>query len=295
MLNFYDFIKAHPEELKQFSFKDLLFLIMDCPPDFSKSEDWAEHNCFIHVLRGINRMYTREHSWQLEKGSTVFLRKGAIGIEKLVPEATCALMFYVSDEYIRSFMKENSALIPPLALSCRFNAQVIAIQETPVMTAFYESVATYFSSGSQLSEHLLELKFKELLLNIVTSESNLELVGYFCKLAQSGMDDLQEIMENNCHFNLHLEDYARLCHRSLSTYKRDFYNAFGTAPGRWLQEKRLERACGLLRHTEKPISDVVLESGFVNFAHFDKLFKKQFGVTPLKYRRQFSIPAIYTS
>ena len=73
------------------------------------------------------------------------------------------------------------------------------------------------------------------------------------------------------------------------------HNQFGTAPGRWLQEKRLERACHLLQHTEKPISDVVLESGFVNLAHFDKLFKKQFGITPLKYRRQSSLPSVYAS
>ena len=90
------------------------------------------------------------------------------------------------------------------------------------MIAFYESIVTYFSSGTKPSEHLLELKFKELLINIVTSEINQPLTEYFCKLAKSGMDDLHEVMENNCYFNLHLDEYARLCHRSLSTYKRDF-------------------------------------------------------------------------
>jgi AraC-like DNA-binding protein len=163
------------------------------------------------------------------------------------------------------------------------------------MTAFYDSVTSYFSSPAEPPEHLLELKFKELLLNIITSENNRELTGYFCKLVQSGKGDLQEIMENNCYFNLHLEEYARLCHRSLSTYKRDFYDAFGIAPGRWLQEKRLERACALLEQTEKPVTDVVFESGFINITHFDRVFKKHFGITPLKYRRQHSRPVAFHS
>ncbi len=293
MENFYDYIRAHPEELKQFSCKKLLFLIMDCPPDFIKSEDWAEHNCFLHVLSGSHRMYSRERSWDLKMGSTVFLKKGAIGIEKLGDEDFCSLMFYVPDDYIRAFIIENAGLISPAKLSGNSMEQALLVQDTPVMTAFYDSVLTYFSTGTQPSEHLLELKFNELLLNIITTESNRELTGYFCKLAQTSRDDLQDIMESNCFFNLHLDAYARLCHRSLSTYKRDFYSTFGTAPGRWLQEKRLDHARHLLLHTEKPVTDVVLESGFVNITHFDRVFKKQFGIPPLQYRRRFSPDVAY--
>ena len=62
-------------------------------------------------------MYTRERFWDLEKGSTVFLKKGAIGIEKLSDEAFCSLMFYVPDDYIRSFMKENGSLAQSLKIT----------------------------------------------------------------------------------------------------------------------------------------------------------------------------------
>jgi hypothetical protein len=39
MHNNYDFVKDNPGLFKQFSCKKLLFLIMDCPPDFTKAED----------------------------------------------------------------------------------------------------------------------------------------------------------------------------------------------------------------------------------------------------------------
>ena len=41
MMNYYDYVK-NPEDYKQFSCKDLLFLLCECPPDFKKTEDWAE-------------------------------------------------------------------------------------------------------------------------------------------------------------------------------------------------------------------------------------------------------------
>lgn len=288
MLNTYDFVKANPGEHRQFSYKELLFLIIDCPPEFIKGEDWSEHNCFLHVLTGNKRLFSRDQSWQIETGSTVFLKRGAIGIERMGNQPFCVLMFYVPDDYIRKFMKENIAIIPRIDTSKISREQLLPVQKTAVMSAFYESVLTYFSPGNLPPENLLELKVQELLLNIITSELNRELTAYFYKLSLSGSDDLQEIMASNCLYNLQLHEYARLCHRSLSTYKRDFQAIYGIPPGRWLLEKRLDVARQLLYDTEKPILDVVIESGFKNITHFDRVFKKHFGVSPLRYRKQIT-------
>lgn len=285
MKNLYDYVKANPTEVRQYSCKDLLFLKMDCPPAL-KFDDWNEHNCFIHVLNGTKCLYSRERSWLLQKGATLFVKKGAITVEKLEDEPLCALMFFVPDEYVRCFMKENAALIPAQDFSLNTRDQVLPVQTTPVMHAFYESVISYFETGKQPSENLLELKFRELLLNIITTESNVVLIRYFCKLAQDGTNDLKEVMENNCLYNLELHEYARLCHRSLSKFKRDFTAAFGETPGRWLLQKKLDHAFRLLVQTDKQVTDVAYESGFVNCTHFDRVFKENVGISPLKYRKQ---------
>ncbi len=287
MRNLYDFVKAHPEERRQFSFKNVLFLKMDCPGSL-KFDNWNEHNCFIHVLIGEKNLYSREQFWLLQKGTTLFLKKGAITIEKIGDEPFCALMFFVPDEYVRSFMKENAALIPKLDLSTVSKDKVLPVQTTPVMQSFYDSVLSYFETAKPPVENLLELKFRELLLNVITNQSNLKVVGYFCKLAQSSIDDLQEIIENNCLYNLKLHEYSRLCHRSLSKFKRDFFAVFGETPARWLLLKRLDHASRLLVQTEKQVMDIALESGFVNNTHFDRVFKENFGMSPIKYRKQIS-------
>ena len=202
----------------------------------------------------------------------------------------CALMFYVPDEYIRSFIRENNSVLPPVDLSIISNDKILPIQTTAIMTAFYESVLPYFSLSTQPPENLIELKFRELLLNIISNKDNKELTAFFYRLASTNVDDLKEIMECNCLYNLQLNEYARLCHRSLSSFKRDFQSAYGMAPGRWLLEKRLEAAARLLVCSENQVMDVATESGFKNIHHLDRVFKHHYNISPLQYRKHH-VPA----
>jgi AraC family transcriptional regulator len=48
---------------------------------------------------------------------------------------------------------------------------------------------------------------------------------------------------------------------------------------------RLERARRLLDATDVALSDVALRAGFADQAHFTRLFKRQFGVTPGAFTR----------
>lgn len=64
---------------------------------------------------------------------------------------------------------------------------------------------------------------------------------------------------------------------------RQFRLMFGTSPYRYLLMRRL----GLARegiHRERPLADVALEAGFADQAHFTRVFKAAFGLTPAAYR-----------
>jgi hypothetical protein len=89
MTNFYDYVRSHPEQLRQFCCREILFLRLDCPPDFVKDENWNDYNIFMHVLTGGKRMSSREKSWVLDEGSTVFVKKGGVTVERIGPEPFC--------------------------------------------------------------------------------------------------------------------------------------------------------------------------------------------------------------
>jgi transcriptional regulator GlxA family with amidase domain len=55
------------------------------------------------------------------------------------------------------------------------------------------------------------------------------------------------VVESNVHSNLKLEEIAFLCNMSLSTFKRHFIVEYNEAPGKWLQDKRLQRAKEILK------------------------------------------------
>jgi transcriptional regulator GlxA family with amidase domain len=84
---------------------------------------------------------------------------------------------------------------------------------------------------------------------------------------------------------LSLNDYARLCARSLSSFKADFFDTFKTSPGKWLMTKRLEHARLLIETTEAPVSEVAANAGFKNTSHFVRIFKETYGRPPLQYRQ----------
>lgn len=288
MTNHYDFVKANPGLFKQFSCNEALFLIIDCPPEFVKAEEWIDHNCFLHVIAGNHMLFSRERSWLISKGATVFIKKGGIGIQKVDEHPFCALMFYVPDSYINAFLNDKKSEPLQLEHSLISNDMLLDLETNEVLVAFFNSVLSYFETGRPPSEELLELKFKELLLNIISNPANKEITSYLYKVFLSGNDDLRDIMERNYLYTLSLDEFARICHRSLSKFKRDFDTVFGMSPGKWLMEKRLEYAGRLLFNSKKSITDIVIESGFTNVTHFDRIFKKHFGATPLQHRKKLS-------
>src|SRR5215471_3337082 len=282
MLNFYDQVKNHPEQFQQFCCKDILFLNLECPPEFARGENWGTHNVLAHVLSGVKKISTREQTFELTSGSTLFIKKGGVIVQRVNPDHLCLLLFFVPDDFLKRFIRENSNAIAASKNAALTIDRLLPVYTNPVMSAFYQSVVSYFSTDTKPPENLLELKFKELLLNIVTEQRNSNLTNYLYQLAHSTSDELQTVMEDNCYYNLQLSDYARLCHRSLSSFKRDFISAFNLAPGRWLMEKRLERSAHLLSTTNKSIVEVVAESGFNDVSNFNRAFKTKFSTSPLQ-------------
>jgi AraC-like DNA-binding protein len=286
MLNYLQLVKSNPDYFRQFTCKELLCLKYDCPRDIpAKTGKFAEQNYFWYVLSGKKILHANGRTWVIEKGNAVFVKKGACVFEQIFDEVFCVITFFVPDSYIRNFVQQNPSLFYGRPAGGPTH-HVMPLQVDPILVAFYNSVLPYFTNGTQPNEDLLELKFRELLINIVMNDANIELINYFQSLGSSHTANLQQIMEDNCLYNLQLEDYARLCCRSLSSFKRDFHAAYNVTPHRWLMQRRLSHARHLLRTSDKPVADIAFECGFENNSHFSRLFKENYNISPLQYRKQ---------
>ena len=159
------------------------------------------------------------------------------------------------------------------------------------LAAFFQSMRTYLAGAEKPPEPLVRLKLKELIVSVLTSRRNSGLAAYFRTIGESDSPSVGEIMEANFRYNLSLEEYAKLCHRSLSSFKREFQAQFEESPGKWLLQKRLDYSAGLLLNSKLNITEVAFESGFEDVSHFSRVFKERFGVSPLGYRQNSLVPA----
>ncbi len=283
MVNFQEKVLNYPQYCRQFSCGDSLITIFNCPPEArlmkNKFADlWCHENYIFYVLEGKKIWHTPHGSYEIGEGSCVLVRKGACILEQFFDIGFCVVLFFIPDEFICDTLKNKSA--PVNKNSGSYNP-VITLNSTEMLKSFFVSMYAYFSGIKEPDKSLLELKFRELILNIADNPENFEAIAYFCLLMNEPKSiSLERVMNDNYCFNLKLEQYATLCNRSLSAFKRDFKKQFSITPGKWLLEKRLQHAMRLLTNSDKTVSEAAFESGFENLSHFSRSFKVRFGTPP---------------
>jgi len=284
MVNFQERVLNYPQYCKQFNCGDSLITIFNCPPEARLMKEkfadlWSHENYIFYVLEGKKVWHTAQGSYEISAGSCVLVRKGACILEQFFDIGFCLVLFFIPDQFICETLRSRSV---PIAKTNRPYTPVIPIDTTETLKSFFISMYAYFSGTSTPDPSLLELKFRELILNIADNRDNAELLSYFCSIMNEPRSvSLERVMQDNYCYNLKMEQYATLCNRSLSAFKRDFQKLFNTTPGKWLLEKRLQHSLTLLKNTGKTVAEAAFESGFENNSHFSRSFKLRFGYTPL--------------
>jgi len=283
MVNFQEKVLQYPQYCRQFSCGESLITIFNCPPEARLMKNrfadlWCHENYIFYVLEGKKVWHTSHGAYEIGEGSCVLVRKGATIIEQFFDIGFCVVLFFIPDSFICDTLKNRST---PIAKINQNYAPVITLNSTTILKSFFVSMYAYFTGTTEPDRALLELKFRELILNIADNPKNVEALSYFCSLMNEPQSvSLERVMNDNYCFNLKLEQYAILSNRSLSAFKRDFQKQFASTPGKWLQEKRLQHAMFLLGNRDKTVTEAAFESGFENLSHFSRVFKLRFGISP---------------
>ena len=85
---------------------------------------------------------------------------------------------------------------------------------------------------------------------------------------------------------LNVPGLARVALMSPAHFSREFRATFGETPHRYLQRRRIERACALLRDTELTVTDIAFAVGFASLGTFSRTFTAVIGRSPSTYRAQ---------
>ncbi|AZA53986.1 helix-turn-helix domain-containing protein [Chryseobacterium sp. G0201] len=167
------------------------------------------------------------------------------------------------DEYSKNSTSDNEVLIHPYGIR---------------LQTFLASLKSYFDDNERIRTGLYKLKVLELLYDL--SEENPIFLQQLLNLNRNETRDLMNVVETNYLQSYTLKELAYISGRSLSAFHREFVESFQTTPGKWIQEKRLQKAKELIFSTQLTIADICNEVGYENVSHFSRLYKTHFGYNP---------------
>jgi AraC-like DNA-binding protein len=272
MINVYEFLRYQPELYKQLNCKGLLFAYYYCPQTIRNVDVFTHYNILSFVMEGRKLIHRPEKTWLLEEGHCYFFKTGAFNQELYLEEGWRSMNLYIPDNYLHQFIQENQSVLQRIESSELPLGQISELEASVTTQRFVQQMLACFDETIAPAEDILEGRFRELLLAILGEPENQSLVAYMGKLAKRTRPLLYAVMETNFMYNLSLTEFAQLAHQSLATFKREFKRVFNTTPAQWLMEKS--------------IRDIVQESGFESGPHISRVFKHQFGESPLHYRKQ---------
>lgn len=282
MINAYEYFKNHPKFNKLIG-DDFLFVEYKCPINIEEYQLWIENHLITYVISGKKDWITSKHTYKLNAGDALFVRKGVYTTRQYLESEYCVMLFFINDKFIKRFISENPSFKRELNHKLE-HKQIFDITTNDAFTTLIQSIFHYLKQGEEIPKELVEIKFKELLFNIVLNSNNKELLIFFNSIVQNTKSTIENIMIENFQYDLKIADLAKLSGKSLSSFKREFKESFNTTPSRWLINKRIDHSKTLLLGTNLTVSEVGYECGFKNNSHFIQAFKKKAKVTPNRFR-----------
>lgn len=84
--------------------------------------------------------------------------------------------------------------------------------------------------------------------------------------------------------NISIADIAKMVHMSVSYFSKIFRQNTGFSPYDYMLTVRLDKAKEMLRQTDNSIESIAYKTGFNSTSNFIYFFRKETGVSPLKFR-----------
>ncbi|MCL6266754.1 helix-turn-helix domain-containing protein [Flagellimonas myxillae] len=275
------YFRKHPAYNKLVG-DDYLFVEYKCPIDVENFKLYTDSHVINYVISGKKDWFSPNQTFEIEGGDALFVRKGVYTTKQHFEVDYCVILFFISDDFVTQFFREHPNLQFPS--SDQDHDQIFEIHVDDSFKSLIFSIFNYFKQSGEIPKGLVEIKFRELLFNILLNPKNRVLAKYLYSLMNTQKADMEYTMLKNFQYDLGMEEFARLCGRSLSTFKRDFKSLFHQTPGNWIKNKRLEYAKTLLDQSNLTVNEICYESGFKNPSHFNKSFKEKYGLPPLQFR-----------
>ena len=142
-----------------------------------------------------------------------------------------------------------------------------------------------FTEENRQRDLLIDMNISELIVHMLQTESRMLLMENYRKhMHDNRLAAAISYINENLTQSISIQKLADKVYMSKSSFYRYFNNEFGMPPVEYIQQKRVELACKLLKKKKNSVTDVSARLGYSSLSYFIKLFKEQMGITPKQYQ-----------
>jgi len=238
-------------------------------------DSFLTHHSLIFILSGVKQIKVGSNQFDIRAGELFLIPKGEYVMSEYITgeHGFRSLMLFFCKRVVQGLAEQLNGCLPE-CIPERIPAKIEAVKIIPhnrEIEKLFSSLEEYSKSKSPFMCELIRLKFTELVYLLLDA-------------ARSDNPALSAVLDRHLYSLTTVNELAMLSGRSLSSFKREFAQEYGEAPRGWIRRKKLEHAAYLLDTSDQTIEEVTDASGFVSAAHFARLFKEQYQMTPTEYR-----------
>lgn len=252
---------------------------------------------FIYVVEGTGVHEYRGQSYNISEGDVFIIE----------PYVSHSYQANTDQLFVHNVIFQPSMLEKELSVLSQFTSFIGFFYIEPFFRN-HANFQTHLKLGQhehieimiQLDRLLQEFTKKEMGYNVVIKSRLIELFVYlsrcYSKREQQQwppiqdestlFQDISNFIQSHYSQPLSLEQVSHLCRMSQSSFSVKFKQHFNKTFVEYRNGIRIQVAKGLLMKTNQKISSVAEQIGFEDLSYFNKLFKREVGTSPIKYRQQ---------
>lgn len=254
---------------------------------YRKTVYLTEH-MILFIQRGRKVLHFGERSITADANTLMIMKSGIYVMSDVVPEEGTyeAVLLHCTDEQLHSFLVQYHLLPADPVPS---GPDQLQLPMSNLLETFRKQYLEYLQRPAEQFPAIQALKLQELLLLLVSAPYKVAVLPFLQQIVHRVPADLDHVVQTHLFQPVTIEELARLSHRSLAAFKRDFQEKYQSSPRKWITQQRLQHAHMLLQNTQDQVATIALECGFDNVPHFIRIFKQAYGFTPNSIRTKRAI------
>lgn len=259
--------------------------------DFTKAYDCR----FIYVIEGSCILFTEQGNYTLKQDSLVYYPCGVTYCPSQI-NSEKGKYISVNFDFTNEYSHLNKCICPvavnefkpeklmPTYLNVNHSAfsSIFVIDSVPYIKEDLLRLISLHNKNNQYAQKACSALMETLLYNILYRLDKTEKTSVMV----TKIKEYININFFNCIDNKKIaDDLAYHPHYINSVFK----NHTGTTIHKYLMEYRVKKSCELLISTDMSIEDIAFACGFTNQTHYSTYFKKVNSISPLNYRKKYTI------